>query len=135
MYTIDVNSSTPSNFTNAGYVSTEGAKANQNNDGLPTYEEAISGVKSPIPPPLPSAPSPTTQPTVEVINEETPNGTSSRGRRHRHRRHRHHDSDRHNENSQPDAQPEEHRRHRHRRGFRLKRHLAKINRRHHTETD
>lgn len=130
VYTIDVHSSTPTNFTNAGYVSTEGVK-NQSNDGLPSYEEAIHGIKSPDPNPIiPSAPS------VEVINEENSNGPSSRGRRHRHRRHRSNNhSDRHNENSQPDAPQEEHRRHRHRRGFRLRRQLAKINRRNNAETD
>lgn len=133
VYTIDVHSSTPTNFTNAGYVSTEGVKS-QSNDGLPSYEEAISGIKSPDPNPItPSAPM---RPSVEVINEENSNGPSSRGRRHRHRRHRSNNhSDRHNENSQPDAPQEEHRRHRHRRGFRLRRQLAKINRRNNAETD
>lgn len=133
MYTIDVNRSASSNFTNPGYVSTEGGvKGQSNNDGLPTYEEAISGVKMPATPVTPAV----ILPTVDVVNEDNSNGAASRGRRHRHRhrRHHHHSSEPQNENHQPDA-TEEHRRHRHRRGFRLKRHLAKINRRNNPETD
>lgn len=132
VYTIDVHHSSPSNFTNPGYVSTEGGVKSQTNDGLPTYEEAISGVKTPIDPVTPMV----VVPTVDVVNEENSNGSSSRGRRnrHRHRRHHHQSSERQNENDQPDA-PEEQRRNRHRRGFRLKRHLAKINRRNNPETD
>lgn len=134
VYTIDVHHSTPSNFTNPGYVATEGGVKSQSNDGLPSYEEAISGVKSPI-----VSATPTAVPTVDVVNEETINASSSsssRGRRHRHRHRRHHhqNSEQQNENDQPDA-PEDHRRNRHRRGFRLKRHLAKINRRNNPETD
>ncbi|XP_031618378.1 uncharacterized protein LOC116337719 isoform X2 [Contarinia nasturtii] len=135
VYTIDVAHSTPSyNFTNPGYIPTEGAVKGQSNDGLPTYEEAIAGVKTPNGPVTTAVP--TSPATVAVIDEENENVSSSRGRRHRHRRHRQqHNSDRQNENSQPDASEEHSRRHRHRRGFRLKRHLAKINRRNHTETD
>lgn len=135
MYTIDVNHSAPSNFTNPGYVSTEGGvKGQTNNDGLPTYEEAISGVKVPVTPPVAPA---ANVPTVDVVNEDNSNGASSRGRRHRHRhrRHHHHSSEPQNENDQPDAPSEQHGRHRQRRGFRLKRHLAKINRRNNPETD
>lgn len=131
VYTIDVHHSSPSNFTNPGYVSTEGGVKCQTNDGLPTYEEAVSGIKTPIAPVTPVV-----VPTVDVVNEENSNGSLSRGRRNRnrHRRHHHHSSERQNENDQPDG-PEENRRNRHRRGFRLKRHLAKINRRNNPETD
>lgn len=130
MYTIDVNHSVPSNFINAGYVPTEGAAKYQTNDGLPTYEEAIGSIKNPTVPIAPVLP----QPTVDVVNGESQNVSSSRGRRHRHRRNRHQHSERQNENSQPDAM-EENRRQRHRRGFRFKKHFAKINRRNHPETD
>lgn len=117
----------PSNYANPGYVSTEGA-VKTNNDGLPTYEEAVAGVKPAM---TQSAPE-QLRPTVEVVNEGNQNVSSSRGRRHRHRRHRNRSAEQSNENSQPDG-PEESRRHRHRRGFRLKRHLAKMNRRHQTD--
>lgn len=132
VYTIDVHGSNPSNFTNAGYVTTENGVKSQSNDGLPTYEEAIASVKQPITPTAPEPP----RPTVEIVNEESENVRSSRGRRHRHhRRHRNQNTEQQNEqSSQPDA-PEEQRRQRHRRGFRLKRHLAKMNRRHNAETD
>lgn len=144
VYTIDVHGSSPSNFTNAGFVSTEGAtKTGQHNDGLPTYEEAIGGVKNPNAIPItPSAPAgpppPTVQSSVEVVNEESANGASSSGRRHRHRgrRHRgHQNADKSNDNSPSEQQPGENRRHRHRRGFRLKHHLDKIHRRNHPQTD
>lgn len=120
---------------NRGYVSSESTAKVQSNDGLPTYEEAVAGIKNPIVPVPSVAP---TLPTAAVINEENENISSSRGqhRRHRHRRHRHqhHNLEHSNDNSQPDTS-EEHSRRRHRRGFRLKRHLAKINRRNRPETD
>lgn len=138
MYTIDVNNINPSNYANPGYVPTEGATKNPNDnstyDNPPSYEEAIrqANTKPPIAPTPPVAT--VSYPTLEVVNEE--NVTSSRGgRRHRHhRRHRNRSSEQSNENAQPEAS-EEHRRHRHRRGFRLKRHLAKMNRRNQDETD
>lgn len=135
VYTIDVHNSTPVNFTNPGYVATEGNVKSPSNDGLPSYEEAISGVKTPI---APSAPPPQPMPTVEVVSEDSSNAASSRGRRHRnrrHHRHHHHQSDGQNENSEPSAAPEEQRRHGHRRGHRLRKHLAKINRKNRPETE
>lgn len=132
VYTIDVRTGAPTNFTNSGYVSTEGTVKAQSNDGLPTYEEAISGVKTP------SAPPSSLQPSIELVNEDSQNGggsSRSGGRRHRrHHRHRHHSDQQNNENAESNA-PDDSRRHRHRRGFRLKRHLAKINRRNHGETE
>lgn len=140
IYTIDVHNSTPVNFTNPGYVSTEATGKNPtSNDGLPSYEEAISGVKASIEPIVPTAPQlsqlPQPRPTIEVISEDNSNASSSRGRRHRHRRHHrhHHHSDGQNENSAPIA-PEDQRRH-HRRGSRLRKQLAKINRKNRPETE
>lgn len=128
VYTIDVNDGVQTNFTNPAYVSTEISSKNPSvGDGLPTYEEAIGAVKTP------------TAPTLELVDEDVStigddSGGGGRNRRHRrHRSHRHH-SDRHNENSEPNATDSEPpRRHRHRRGFR--KHLAKIKRRSHTETE
>lgn len=131
VYTIDVNTAPPAEFSNPGYVPTEGSTAKSpSNDGLPSYEEAIGGVKTPIAPAS----------RVEIVNEDgttTRDGNGSGGssdnvttggrrhrRRHRHHRHRH---GAHNENSEPSATDGEPRRHRHRRG--LRQHLAKIKRR------
>lgn len=144
VFTIDGNSAIQTNFTNSAYVSTEGtAKTSTSNDGLPSYEEAIGvTVKGPI--------ASQSIPTIEVVNEDVSRdvddsgggggsgvggaSTGCSGRRHRHRRHHHRlNSDRHNENSEPNATEGESRRNRHRRGFR--KHLAKIKRRHHTETE
>lgn len=135
VYTIDVNHS-PSNYTNAGYIPTEsGNKPSQQlNDGLPTYEEAISGVKSSS-----STPAATSNDNETCIPIENTNGmtsidepSSSRpGRRH-HRRHRRHHADS-NDAQNPDAQNTERpsgRRHR-----RALRHLAKLKRRNRSETD
>lgn len=131
MYTIDVHNTNPSNYANPGYVSTEGV-TKVSNDGLPTYEEAIATIKQPMVPIVTEI----SRPTIEIVNEDNETVASSRGgRRHRnHRRHRNRSTEQTNENTQPDT-TEEHRRHRHRRGFRLKRHLAKINRRNQPETD
>lgn len=133
VYTIDVHNSTPANFTNSGYVSTEGAvKSNPSNDGLPSYEEAIATVKAPAVP-APSTLQSVT--TMEIVNEDSQNVPTPRGRRNRRHRHNRY-AVAQNENSQPVAAPvEEPRRRNHRRGFRLRRHLAKINRRNRTETD
>lgn len=132
-----------SNFSNPAYVSTEGSAKNPSNDGLPSYEEAIGVVKKPIAPNVPVSQS---RSTIEVINEDAlardegdgSGGNSGSGggggRRHRHRRRHHHrNHNSHNENSEPNATDNEPRRHRHRRGF--GKHLAKIKRRHHTETE
>lgn len=139
VYTIDVNSGAQANFSNPAYVSTEGSGKAPSSDGLPSYEEAIGVVKSPI------APASQTRSTVEVVNEgETTrdggdgsgaNESTTDGRRHR-RRHRHHRSHHHshNENSEPNATDSEpSRRHRHRRG--LRKHFAKMKRRNYTETE
>lgn len=126
VYTIDVNGGMPANFTNPAYVSTE-ASAKNPSDGLPTYEEAIGVVKC-----APIAPA---QPTIAVVNEEERDdgdgGQLGNSRRHRRRRHHRHHS--HNENSEPNAADSEPRRHRHRRG--LRKHLLKMKRRQHTETE
>lgn len=134
VYTIDVHNATPVNFTNPGYVSTEGTVKSATNDGLPTYEEAIGGVKPSAPPAPSSTPSTAPPSTIDVVTEDS-NGSSSRGRRHRHRRHHrhHHHTDGQNENSEPSVPEEEQRRHHGRRG--LRKHLAKMNRRNKPETE
>lgn len=119
----------PANFSNPAYVSTEGSGSkNPTNDGLPSYEEAIGAVKTPV------TPASEARSTIEVLNEDdsTRDGDvniTHGGRRHRrrHRHHRHHHNSQ-NENSERNATDSEPRRHRHKRGFRFKR-------RHHTETE
>lgn len=126
MYTIDIgDGQMPSNYLNAGYsISETGSKSSQPNDGLPSYEEAVGK----------TAPSTVTatattnsngsinQPTV-ATSEISETGRGHRGHR-RHRRHRHHREDADNN----EQQPSEDRRRNRRRGFRLRRHLAKMGR-------
>lgn len=128
VYTIDIgDGQMPSNYLNAGYsISETGSKPSHPNDGLPSYEEAVGktvplAVAPLAPAATSSAPTQPTHPTVEAseVNE------TGRGHRHRrHRRHRHHNEEIENDDQQPH---DDRRRHR-RRGFRLRRHLAKMGR-------
>lgn len=127
VYTIDIgDGQMPSNYLNAGYSITEtGNKSSQPNDGLPSYEEAVGkpGSSAPAVPPVPAAAaSAGSIPPVVAASEISETG---RGHRHRrHRRHRHQRDDVDNSEHQPN---DDRRRHR-RRGFRLRRHLAKMGR-------
>lgn len=133
VYTIDIgDGQMPSNYLNTGYsVAETGRKTSQPNDGLPSYEEAVGktaprAVVSPVAPP-PSAPTATTsaqsvQPAVSA-SEISETGRGHWHRRH-HRRHRHHRDD------TDSSEPHEDRRRNRRRGFKLRRHLAKMGRNH-----
>lgn len=95
IYTIDLNSnSTPSNYTNAAYVITENPKTSHSSDGLPTYEEAMSGVRNPMaqsggsqPQSQPQPQAPSTTIPIEMPADEAVTTTGKRGRRHHHHRH------------------------------------------------
>lgn len=113
VFTIDVSGQrSPENFTNSGYVSTETtSKSIQQNDGLPTYEEAIGISQTTI------VPSPVGQ--SNDLNQFTEVNERSHGR-HRHgRRHRHRNGN--NQRNNDGVEEEGQRRHR-RRGFRRGRH-------------
>lgn len=128
----------PANYINGGYSITEtGRKTSLPNDGLPSYEEAIGKTA-----PRASAPQPPT--SIATINESTSpsNGSASdvpgttepteNGRPRRHRHHRHHRRHRNHQREDEEnveQRPDERPRHR-RRGFRLRRHLAKMGRSH-----
>lgn len=104
IYTIGVNSNgTPSNYTNAAYVITENPKASQSNDGLPSYEEAMTGIRTSM---SQCSVSQSTTIPIEAPAEEVVPISSKRGRKHRHRHHQ-----RHNRRPRTDAsanQPTEH---------------------------
>lgn len=131
VYTIDIgDGQMPSNYLNAGYsISETGSKTSHPNDGLPSYEEAVGKVAPRVVvPPVPAAPinpvaAPPPPPTTTTASEIS---ETDRGHRHRrHRRHRHHrDRD---EVDSSESHPDDRRRSR-RRGFRLRRHLAKMGR-------
>lgn len=144
VYTIDdnPNPSASTNYTNAGYVITEdNNKASQrSSDGLPSYEEAIAGVRIPIvtlrAPRVATAPSATNESNEvvngsnEASNNDATQASSRRGRRHRHRNSRNHRRHRNTENQQENGianTHEEHERSRrgHRRGFHLGRRFNK----------
>lgn len=91
IYTIDLNSnSTPTNYTNAAYVITENPKASHPNDGLPTYEEAMSDTRNPMATSgAQSQPQPQTLSTtipIEMPADEVVTTSGKRGRRHHHHR-------------------------------------------------